>query len=103
MTAEDGSSDPTNGFLTLPNEIALEIISYLPQDAIRQLRLVNRATNVLVGPPRCMVLDKPCQTALLGALMNAMNAPPESVSNLRYVISVVSPKVKALVLLMIDF
>ncbi|KAK8091669.1 hypothetical protein PG997_002030 [Apiospora hydei] len=86
MAAKNVNSNPKNGYLILSNEVVLDIISYLPED-VNQLRLVNRATNALVGPPRCMVLDKPCQSALLGAVRNAMNASPDSVSNLRYVMS----------------
>ncbi|KAK7937398.1 uncharacterized protein PG986_014266 [Apiospora aurea] len=87
MAAKNVNSDPKNGYLILPKEIVLDIIGYLPED-VNQLRLVNRATNALVGPPRCMVLDKPCQSALLGAVRNAMNASPESVSNLRKLVIV---------------
>ncbi|KAK7960531.1 hypothetical protein PG988_011745 [Apiospora saccharicola] len=73
-------------FLHLPNEIVLEIFSYLPQSAFDQLRLVNRAANALVGPPRRMVLNSPGQSALLRSVTSALNASPESFSKLRYAI-----------------
>ncbi|KAK7909151.1 hypothetical protein PG985_015029 [Apiospora marii] len=73
---------PESPFLPLPNEIILEIFSYLPQASFDQLRLVNRAANALVSPPQRMVLDSPGPSALLKSVTSALNASPESFSKL---------------------
>ncbi|KAK8109095.1 hypothetical protein PG984_014896 [Apiospora sp. TS-2023a] len=77
-------------FLPLPNEIVLEIFSHLPQSALDQLRLVNRAANSLVGHPQRMVLNSPGQSSLARAVTTALDSSPEIFSKLRKLVIVVN-------------
>ncbi|KAK7937397.1 uncharacterized protein PG986_014265 [Apiospora aurea] len=70
------------GYLCLPNELVLDIFGYLPQDTLHQLRLVNRATRRLL-PPQRMVLRRRSQHALFDAVAMALNAPPDSIGDLK--------------------
>ncbi|KAK7909150.1 hypothetical protein PG985_015028 [Apiospora marii] len=79
------STEQSPKFVPFPNELILMIFELLPQHALRQLRLVNRATNALLPSPPRMILRNPCQNALYEAVTEALNAPPDSIENVRYV------------------
>ncbi|KAK8091668.1 hypothetical protein PG997_002029 [Apiospora hydei] len=79
-------------YLCLPNELVLDIFGYLPQDTLHQLRLVNRATIRLL-PPQRMVLRRRGQHALFDAVAMALNAPPGSIGDLKYVMSTLDGRI----------
>ncbi|KAK8022613.1 hypothetical protein PG993_013380 [Apiospora rasikravindrae] len=77
----DSTEQSPPGYLCLPNELVLEIFSYLPQETRHQLRLVNRATRNIL-PPQRMVFRKSDQAALFEAVASALKSSPDSVKDL---------------------